>query len=110
MIDVEMAEKIVAFLNECLELDRPAVAALIANRVPCNQALADHPTVQAGAQHGGYNVGMLGILNGLCGTFENSTGAIAAIFETPAPGQFGDLVRFEVLKEKATADANTETA
>lgn len=99
--NIELAQKIVDFLNELLEIDRPAIAALIANRVPCNQRMADHPTVQVGAQHGGFHVGLLGILNGLCGIHENGMGAIAAIFETHnedlTPKQFPHLTRFEVL-------------
>ncbi len=95
MKNVELAKDIIALLNECLEKDRPAVAALIANRVPCNQELADHPTVQAGAQHGGFHVGMLGILNGLCGTLENGSGLITARFDGDNEKGF-DLVRFEL--------------
>jgi hypothetical protein len=83
----------VDFLNELLALDRPVIAALIANRVPCNKALADHPTVQAGAQHGGYHVGMLGILNGLFGTYEDGYGPITAEF-----GDNGLLVRFRITR------------
>ncbi|MCP4348122.1 MAG: hypothetical protein GY795_21680, partial [Desulfobacterales bacterium] len=63
-------EETIDLLNELIETDAPAIAALIANRVPCNQQLADHPTVQCGAQHGGFHVGMLGILNGLFGAHE----------------------------------------
>jgi hypothetical protein len=77
---VSVAEAI-AFLNSLLELDRPAVASLIANRVPCNQALADHETVQVRAQHGGYHVGLLGILNGLFGCDDDGIGPIAAVFD-----------------------------
>lgn len=91
--DEQLATRIVTFLNELLEIDRPAIAALLANRVTCNQALADHPTVQVGAQHGGYHVGMLGILNGLCGIDDKGYGPINAVFdESP----LANLVRFEV--------------
>jgi len=69
-------DEVIAFLNELLEIDRPAIAALIANRVPCNERMLEHPTVQVQPQHGGYHVGMLGILNGLFGTFEE--GRLAA--------------------------------
>lgn len=34
--------------------------------------LADHPTVQCGPQGDGYNVGMLGVLNGLCGVRDSN--------------------------------------
>lgn len=94
-------DDVIKFLNELLELDRPAIAALIANRVPCNEALGMHPTVQVGAQHGGYHVGLLGILNGYFGVFDDGprvgAGAITAIFGDGAEGETGlQLIRFEV--------------
>ncbi|KKN88349.1 hypothetical protein LCGC14_0249120 [marine sediment metagenome] len=105
MIDFERAQVIVDYLNGLLELDRPAVAALIANRVPCNKALADHPTCQVVAQHGSCHVGLLGILNGLCGKDKRGWGGIVVVFSSPgdspktnAPRETGhrDLARFEV--------------
>lgn len=75
------AASVVEFLNELLKVDRCAVAALLANRVPCNQAMADHPTVQVAAQHGGYHVGMFGILNGLFGTHPDGWGKMMYIFD-----------------------------
>lgn len=74
-------DETIEYLNELIEVDRVAIAALIANRVPCNEELADHPTVQVYAQHGGFLVGMLGILNGLFGIHENGYGPIAFTFE-----------------------------
>jgi len=79
--DFVSLDETIAYLNELIKTDRVAMAALIANRVPCNQALADHPTVQVNAQHGGYLVGMLGILNGLFGIHENGRGPITFIFK-----------------------------
>ena len=99
-LDLELAQIVVDFLNELAEIDRPAVAALIANRVPCNEELADHDTVQVSAQHGGFHVGMLGLLNGLCGAKEDSAGVIGAIFEDGANGGYRDLLRFEVLQSQ----------
>lgn len=102
-VNLEIAQSIVDRLNSALELDRNAIACLIANRVPCNQALAEHPTVQVGAQHGGFNVGMLGILNGLCGVYDDGPkkgwGAIAAEFEDDPDGKdrFRTLSRFIVV-------------
>lgn len=98
-LDLLMAAKIVAFLNELLEIDRPAIAAIIANRVPCGAALADHATVQVVPQHGGFHVGMLGLLNGLCGTMKDGGGPIAALFDKPDGDNVRDvldLIRFEV--------------
>lgn len=65
-------DEAIDYLNELIELDVNAIAALIANSVPCNKLMADHPTVQCSEQHGGFNVGMLGILNGLFGVSEGS--------------------------------------
>jgi len=89
------SSEVVEFLNQLLEADRPAVAALIANRVPCNQVLADHPTVQVGVVHGGFSVGMLGIINGLFGTYPDGFGCIAAWYD-----ENKDLVGFSLLPEE----------
>ena len=53
----------IAYLNELIELDRPAMEALFEYRVPCNEALADHSTVQAWR-----GIGIHGVLNGLFGS------------------------------------------
>lgn len=74
-------DEVIAYLNELIDIDRVAIAALIANRVPCNEELAKHPTVQVYAQHGGYLVGMLGILNGLFGICDDGRGPIAFVFK-----------------------------
>lgn len=101
MIDRELAERIVAYLNELVELDRQAIAALIANRVPCNEGVANHPSCQVGKQHGEYHVGLLGILNGLCGVYEDGPhkgwGGIAAEFQFEKAGELGNLVGFRLL-------------
>ncbi len=85
-VDMVLASRIIEYLNELLELDRSAVAALVANRTPCNTALAGHPTCQVVRQHRGYSVGLLGVLNGLCGIDERGRGLIAAYFDEPADG------------------------
>lgn len=64
------SDEAIAYLNELIELDRPAMAALIANRVPCNLALAEHPSCQVATQHGGFQVGLIGVINGLFGVDE----------------------------------------
>ncbi len=114
MIDFERAQVIVDYLNELLELDRPAIAALIANRVPCNEALSNHPTCQAGRQHGGYNVGLLGLLNGLCGVDDKSWGAIAAVYDNPEgssnTNEWYDLVLFKVLEPVFAEDQSDESS
>lgn len=84
----------IALLNEMLLCDIAATAALLANRVPCNQALADHDTIQVNAQHGAFFVGMLGVINGLFGVSNNGSGAIAYVFDNDGLGG-RQLVRFE---------------
>lgn len=62
---------IIQYLNSLLLLDNFAISKLVDVRVSANKALADHETVQV-LQTGTdespeYSVGLLGILNGLCG-------------------------------------------
>lgn len=104
--------ELIAFLNSLLEIDRYAMAELLCIRVPCNQGLANHPTVQvaSGGERSGYTfiapgtfrVGVLGILNGFCGSIDDGPrkgwGPIAAIYE------HGQLLRFE-RSEVAAANA-----
>lgn len=91
--------EVIAYLNQLLEMDRPAVAALVANRVPCNEALAEHPTCQVGTQHGGFHVGLLGVVNGLFGIIDAGEhagwGPIKAVFEDDEGAVGPRLVRFE---------------
>lgn len=94
--DMELAQRFVDFLNELVEIDRPAVASLIANRVPCNRELADHPTVQAGVRSDGFTVGLLGLINGLCGIDQNGQGPVAAIYEYDPEGQIDRLQKFTI--------------
>ena len=55
-------------LNTAYEADPQAVHALLCNSVPCNQTLADHPTVEVGVAYpagdGAYRLSALGFLNG----------------------------------------------
>ena len=74
-------KKVIAILNEINELDTSVLPALISHRVSCNKALGQHPTVQVGYINDDpkterYEVGFLGILNGLFGTDENGWGHI----------------------------------
>ena len=103
---------LIAFLNSLVAIDPYAMAELLCIRVPCNQALADHPSVQvaAGGERSGYTfiapntfrVGMLGVLNGFCGTLDDGPrkgwGPIAAIYDD------GKLLRFERSEVAAVED------
>jgi hypothetical protein len=77
----------VRILNEAYEADPAALHTLICYRVPCNQALADHPTVQVASEPFAkteyFSVGLLGVINGIC---EPLTGKRVAVkFSEPDP-------------------------
>ena len=70
----------VEVLNVALDADPDAMRQLIENRVPCNTGLAGHPTIQVKREpmsSTGYSVGMIGIINGICGTQHDGWGHIA---------------------------------
>ena len=75
-------EQIVAVLNEAYKADPAAMRALIYSRVPCNEKLADHPTIQVSvisATPELYTVGALGVINGIA---EKLTGKrVMAMFD-----------------------------
>lgn len=94
----DLAPRIVGFLNELLAIDGAAIASLVETRVPCNEAMVAHPTVQTFYVTGS-RVGMLGILNGLAGSPKTwpdapdgfvPPGSIEAIFDGT------DLVNFQI--------------
>ena len=62
-------DKVLEVLNSALAADAAAIHALMINRVPCNQALLDHPSVcvDSVSALGGvlHVVGALGLLNGV---------------------------------------------
>ena len=81
-------DDMIAFLNELLALDAQAVTDLINSRVQCNEAMANHPTVQVGGETGKpetFRVGLLGLLNGYCGAYDDGEkkgyGPITADFD-----------------------------
>lgn len=94
-------DDLVAFLDSLANIDPIAVGALVATRVPCNGELALHPTVQVSAggsagrtatnpgesdvPAGEFRVGLLGILNGYAGKFDDGPlcgwGPITAVVE-----------------------------
>lgn len=60
---------------------------MIRNRVPCNEQLENHSTVQVSQDS---KVGLLGILNGFFGIKSTAIGFDAAVFEDD-----GEISRFE---------------
>lgn len=80
-------EEAIAFLNELVALDTQAMKALIDQRVPCNDGLLNHPTLQVTDHYDDKipRVGILGLLNGLFGTYDDGPkkgwGPITAYWE-----------------------------
>lgn len=60
------ASDVVRVLNEALKADHDAIATLVDYRVPCNEELTEHPTIQVQCNLRPM-VGILGILNGILG-------------------------------------------
>jgi hypothetical protein len=78
-------------LNEAYAAAPGAMYALVCNRVPCNTALAEHPSIQVNTivtQPETFSVGMMGIINGI---LERTTGRrVAAKFsDDKQPVQLG---------------------
>jgi hypothetical protein len=97
-------DETIAFLNQLLLIDRQAISKLMETRVPCNQDMVDHESVQVALvpgtapQEERLRVGLLGILNGLFGTFPDGPkkgwGLIVADVAAycPACGLHGDAI------------------
>jgi hypothetical protein len=66
--DAALAQLLADRLTEICQTEPEAVSALVAHRVRCGPALAGHPTVQIDGDKAGGWVGLVGILNGLCGS------------------------------------------
>lgn len=62
----EIVDTFLRVLNEANLLDPNAIKALVNNRVPCNEKLAEHKTIQVNCEIGMAQVGLLGIINGIC--------------------------------------------
>ena len=82
-LDVQIAARIINVMKRALAADPEAVRALIETRVPCNDALANDPTIQVVDDAGVTKVGLLGILNGIAGcVYPDGPGFVAAVLET----------------------------
>lgn len=87
-------DSIIEFLNEVLRLDPHFVSGMLKARIPCNDKIATHPSIQAWGA-GEYKTfvipedearcSFLGLLNGYCGVFDDGPyqgwGPIAAVVE-----------------------------
>lgn len=93
-------EQVLKLLNELVKLDPDCVAFLVEGRVSCNEAIANHPTVQVSDYAGSPSVGLLGILNGIFGIDEKGYGPISAYFEDD-----GTLTKFTRTAHKTGPDS-----
>jgi hypothetical protein len=64
----EVFEAFLTTLNESVLADKWATDKLFRVRVPCNDALADHQTIQVryNPELQGCEIGLIGIINGIC--------------------------------------------
>lgn len=85
-------DQVIAFFNELIALDTSALTPLFLLRSECNEALADHPTVQVAEHADGYSVGLMGIINGMFGVTRGGFGPIAYVVRD---GYLEKLVRRE---------------
>lgn len=90
-------QEVVDFLDELLKVDQAAITALFSMRTACNKKLAEHETVQVGGQGNYYQVGMIGVFNGLFGIDEHGWGHIAANYDN------GVITCFELLTPERVA-------
>jgi hypothetical protein len=74
-VDTLLAERIVALLNDLYRKDPEAMHDLVEHRVRCNEVLSAHATVPVARPDdgGGGLLGVLGLLNGLCGAWDEQT-------------------------------------
>lgn len=101
MTGPELAEVLVDRLNELIAEPeiRTAVTALIRKRVEFGgsvaRALIAHPTIQVGRvpDLDSADLGLVGLLNGICGADDNSVGYIAYRLDDA-----GDLTEFLLLR------------
>lgn len=94
------ARALAEFLNELLKADEDALNGLIDHRVPCSDALVEHPTVQVAVPPHHFapsvpTVGLVGILNGFVGRIQ--PGAVLV-----AHYDGGRLVRFDTAENAAS--------
>jgi len=88
-------DDVIALLNGMLECDQKATEALVEGRVLCNQIMADHPTVQVQETGHNFEVGLLGVINGMFGIDDQGWGPIAAQYEGDSAENLGLLIGFE---------------
>lgn len=89
----------ISVLNDALARDPDAVRELVNARVPCNAALAAHPTIRAGRYGEVFRIGVLGLINGVLG--DSPSGAIGAEGQVDErTGRFRRIKRFVDLRDE----------
>lgn len=74
-VDKQTAHRAIEILNFIIENDPDAALALLETRFPCNEVVADHPSIQVQQKEDGTcEVGLLGILNGVAGSYGDEGG------------------------------------
>jgi hypothetical protein len=79
--DVLTTEKVVQILNTLIATDSEMMNNLFHYRTKICEHLADNSDIQCGKTQDGYDVGVLGFINGLFGTDDNQYGPIAATYQ-----------------------------
>lgn len=64
-------ESVINTLNELSTADPEAWVKLMEHRVPCNDAIINHPTVQTLKTEYGHTVGLFGVINSLFPVFND---------------------------------------
>lgn len=96
---MHVADQIAALMNEMLAADSFATQKLVNTRVRCNRELAQHSTIQVGQNSGcgiTYDVGLLGVLNGIAGLDRR---VVAVMDDIPL-----HIIRFEARDWPAAAE------
>ena len=88
-------------LNEALDRDAVSITHLVNTRIPCDERLSKHGTIQTRVLNGPHMVGVLGVINGILGYKQGGIGA-----EGEVDGRTGKFVRIRrFIHLKAGMDA-----
>lgn len=97
----ELIDSALKTLNQAFALDQEATRELFGNRVPCNKPFADHPTIVCGEISGEFDVGPLGIINGILGKHYATRGERPRLVAGQYDTDSGELVGFVEFQEPA---------
>ena len=84
----------IIILNDAVEADHDAVLALVNFRMPVNDVLAAHQTIQVGQDS---SLGVVGLINGLFGIKDDGCGYITMDCDTeePAAGRVPTITKIK---------------